>query len=528
MDLNIESTHLLATALVCMVLGYVFFILMRRSLPKRLKAEQLQQREIVRQKAITKSQHIAAEARSRQQEKEQMLLEEFEAHIEDRKHDLEAEKEEILLQEQFVEREEQRLAKVESQYQSYEAKVNKVKDAYNNLALKIDESRHELHHKLAAVANCTVEQVQENLRDKMINTRTLDSQKRIKELTEQMQNNSKKSAERTLSRLLARYEPQFVWPKPVSHVEITSSRILDALNSDQVSLIADLTALTDQVEIGLSDEKVESVAAIKLGGGYGIDKEAARLTLEELLPRGSSQWNRVEKVFQKHRQTIEAQAQKLGHKAVNELRLEGIHPEIQKMVGALNWRTSYRQNQYHHSLEVAKLAGILAFELGVDPQIAKRCGLLHDIGKGIDYRIEGSHAVISGDYADRYGEHKIVCDTVMSHHNDLILETPMSYVLKSADTLSGARPGARVNLEEGYQIRLSAIEDAVKSFPGILKIAIMNGGREVHIEVNHKKVKENELKSFTENIAQKIEEDVAYPGQIKVLVSRRFESVAVA
>ena len=260
-----------------------------------------------------------------------------------------------------------------------------------------------------------------------------------------------------------------------------------------------------------------------------MDKEAARLTLEEILPKGKNYWDRsAKKVYQKHRTQLDQQAERLGRHAVAVLKLDNIHPEVQRMVGALNWRTSYRQNQFHHSLEVARLAGILAFELGVDPDIAKRCGLLHDIGKGLDYRIEGSHAVISGDYADRYGESKLVCDTVMSHHNDLVLETPMSYVLKSADTLSGARPGARVNLEEGYQVRLSAIEEVVKSFPGIQKMAIMNGGREVHVEVNHKKIREENLKTFTANIARKIEENVAFPGQIKVLVSRRFESVAVA
>ena len=180
---------------------------------------------------------------------------------------------------------------------------------------------------------------------------------------------------------------------------------------------------------------------------------------------------------------------------MNTLQLKNIHPEVEKMVGALNWRTSYRQNQYFHSLEVAQLAGLLAAELGEDPDIAKRCGLLHDIGKGIDYRIDGSHAVISADYADRYGEKQIICNTVMSHHNDLVLDTPMANILKTADALSGARPGARVNLEEGYQIRLSAIDQAVRSFPGILKIAIMNGGREVHIDVNHNKVKEDQLRS---------------------------------
>jgi ribonuclease Y len=225
---------------------------------------------------------------------------------------------------------------------------------------------------------------------------------------------------------------------------------------------------------------------------------------------------------------LEKMALRLGRQAVSKLHINGLNEEIIKMVGALNWRTSYRQNQYYHSLEVAELAGILATELHEDVDTAKRCGLLHDIGKGLDYKIEGSHAIISGDYADRYGESKLICDTIMSHHNDIVLETPLSYLLKTADTLSGARPGARVHLEEGYQIRLAAIDQSIRSFSGILKVAIMSGGREVHVEVNHKKVKENELEKLTKEIVHKIETDVAFPGQIKVVVTRRFEAIAVA
>ena len=179
-------------------------------------------------------------------------------------------------------------------------------------------------------------------------------------------------------------------------------------------------------------------------------------------------------------------------------------------------------------MEVAKLAGIIASELGVDADAAKRCGLLHDIGKAIDYRIEGSHAVISGDYADRFGENRLICDTVMSHHNDLVIETPLAYVLRAADTLSGARPGARVNLEEGYQMRMSGIESCVRSFPGVVSLSIMNGAREVHVEVNNKRVQEHDLERLSQSIARKIETDVAFPGEIKILVSRRFEATAVA
>ena len=213
---------------------------------------------------------------------------------------------------------------------------------------------------------------------------------------------------------------------------------------------------------------------------------------------------------------------------MRKLSLKGIHPEIQKLVGALNWRTSYRQNQWYHTVEVATLAGILANELGEDPDAAKRTGLLHDIGKALDYGIDASHAIISADYADRFGEKRYICDVVLSHHADLLVESPLAYILQTADTLSGARPGARVNLEEGYQIRLGAIQDAVYSFEGISDLAIMNGGREVHVQVFHNNVHTKELKSLAEKIARRIEDEVNYPGQIKVIVTRTIEATKVA
>ena len=528
MELTLEYSTLILSGLLAFVLGYATFWILKRSLPKKLRAEHQQQYELVTQKARNKAEKDKIEARNRQEKREALAFEELETLLNDRKEDLEAEEAELTNQEQFASREESRVAKIENQYKIFAEKVAEVEHEFDEKKLELNQSRLGLQDALAKTAETDVITIQKSLAEDLVDERQLESQKRIKELNEQINDNAKKSAERVLARMLARYEPDFVWPKPTSHVELTSPKIIDQLHDDKNTIIQDIAAITDQVEISLVQEKPEHTPVIKLGGGYGIDKEAARLTLEELLPKGPAQWNKFDRIYNKHRQVLEKQAAKLGGEAARILEIESIHPEVQKMVGALNWRTSYRQNQFYHSLEVARLAGILAFELGVDPEIAKRCGLLHDIGKGLDYRIEGSHAVISGDYADRFGESKLVCDTVMSHHNDLVLDTPMSYVLKSADTLSGARPGARVNLEEGYQIRLSAIEEVVKSFPGIVKMAIMNGGREVHIEVNHKKIRENSLQRFTADIARKIEEDVAFPGQIKVLVSRRFESVAVA
>lgn len=525
-SLTIE--YLILVAAFGVVAGFGIFATVRSILPKKLRATHEDQRTLVIQKALQRKEQLLVETRKRSDERLVSMREELEGNLEEEKLTIEAADTDLNLQEQFVQHEEERIQKLETVFAGTAKKIDDLSNQLEDLKRQNAEVVTKMQDQLARIADMERESTCKGIVEGVVNERQLDSQKRIKELVDDLDSHSKKGAERVLSRILSRYQPTFVWPKSTNHVEIQNPRLFEALETNP-GLIETLVQLTEGVEITLSPQTPEGAPpVIRLGGGYGINKEAARLTLEELLPRGPTQWARVDKAYLKHRKNIEIQALKLGRQAVQELKLNNIHEEIQKMVGALNWRTSYRQNQYHHSVEVSRLAGLIAGELGVDPDLAKRCGLLHDIGKGIDYRIEGSHAVISGDYADRFGEKRLICDTVMSHHNDLVLDTPLAYVLKSADTLSGARPGARINLEEGYQERLAAMEEAIKSFPGIQKVAIMNGGREVHIGVNHKKIREEELQSFCAAIARKIEQEVAFPGQIKVLVTRRFEASAVA
>lgn len=525
---HFSTSHIVLVALLGISLGYAFFVVVRFLLPRKQRADHIEQRNIVIQKAQQRKEQIILEARKRAEEKALQMQEELEVSLEEERLALEATDLDLTTQDEFVQHEDLRIQKLELTHQNHANKVKELEQQLADARNEVAQIRISLQENLARIADTDRDATRQMLSDNTINERNLDSQKRIKDLVDDLNSHSKKGAERVLSRIISRYQPSFVWPKGTNHVDIQNPRLFDLLQTNP-QLIDELKVLTEGVEITLSPTTHDGLPAIiRLGGGYGIFKEAARLSLEELLPKGPSHWTKVDKTYLKHRRALEIQALKLGRQAISELKLTDIHEEIQKMVGALNWRTSYRQNQFYHSLEVAKLAGILAGELGVDPNMAKRCGLLHDIGKGIDYRIEGSHAVISSDYADRFGEKRLICDTVMSHHNDLVLDTPMSYVLKSADTLSGARPGARINLEEGYQERLAAIEEAIKTFPGIQKVAIMNGGREVHIGVNHKKIREEELQNFAAAIARKIEIEVAFPGQIKVLVTRRFEASAVA
>ncbi len=520
------------TIISSVAVGVLIFYVIIRFLPSRLKAENKANFNDIIAQAKAQAQKIKEENLSRLREETQIFKEELNENLLNKKEDLKIFEEDLQARENFLNHEEQRVKKLEHENEYYLKKSQKVLQSLNDARNNFENVRQDLSLKLSDRAAINSEKLVERLCQNLAENRVLEHQKSLKNLSDDLSMNAKRYAQRILARSLARYAPQFYWPKASNTVEIENLKIFEQLQSQQFdeSLIAPLKALAE-VEISFtSPEKEHSnfPPQLKLAGGHGIHREAAKLTLQEIIKKGLNFSDKFKSRYEYFKTDLEQLAQKLGLQAVTELKIKDLHPEILKMVGALNWRTSYRQNQYLHTVEVARLAGMLADELGIDEDQAKRVGLLHDIGKTIDYKIEGSHAVISGDYADRYGEGKVVCDVVMSHHNDLVVETPLAFVLKAADTLSGARPGARVNLEEGYQDRLSAIDEVVKSFHGITKSAIMNGGREIHIEVNNKRIKEEELERLAKDIAQKIETSVAFPGQIKVQIQRRFEATAVA
>lgn len=514
-------------ALFSISLGYLAFYGVYKLLPKRLKADQKKQFDDI----VGDAQRQAIERRKaeaeRLEDEHQLMLEQLESDISERQEDLKLEEEDLAARERSILLEETRFEKMALEVKTHEEKVAETKETCDSRVEEIRATKKELTSHLEATAHVEGAQLLRSLRDNLIESRQIEAQKSLRFLDDELSSSSKRLAQRLMARAMARYAPEFYWPKSLNFVELADQKMAERLANEGTTLIADFKEKSG-IEIELLTGPEQMVPTIKLAGGAGVDREAVRLAFTEVLEKGPSAWTKAAVFFDKHRAALEQEAIRLGRQAVLEVQLKGIHPELQKLIGYLNWRTSYRQNQWYHTVEVSKLAGILAAELGLDPDAAKRCGLLHDVGKALDYRIEGSHAVISGDYADRFGESRIICDTVMSHHNDLIVESPLAYVLRAADTLSGARPGARVNLEEGYQMRLSGIESAVRSFPGVVAMSIMNGAREVHVEVNNKRVHEQELEKLSQNIARRIETDVAYPGEIKVIVTRRFEATAVA
>lgn len=508
--------------------GYLTFLLILRLLPSRLSAGHVAQKNEVMTEARKHAEAIRREAQTANDAKLQILREEVDSAATQRAEDLKLAEADLDIYENQIQPVTARIQKLENDLKQVEQHTAFAKSTFDETKQKVLEVQSSLHAELEKRSRSDSAMILKSLTDQLAEQRRLEAQKLLKLHSEELSHAAKRIASRFLGRSMARYAPEFPWPKMINTVDIEDKKYWDIFQNDSQGLVATLKELAG-VEAEFMPARYEDMPAIlKLSGGMGVDREAARLAFGELIRTGQSSWNKAPEFYAKHRGILDQQALKMGKQAAVELQLDNLHIEVLRLVGYLNWRTSYRQNQYLHSFEVSMLAGLVAEELGVDPTEAKRCGLLHDIGKVLDYRIEGSHAVISGDYADRYGESRLICDTLMSHHNDLVLETPLAHVLKTADTLSGARPGARVNLEEGYQDRLSAIDDVIRGFHGITKSAIMNGGREIHIEVNHKRVREDELEALTSAIAKKIETDVAFPGQIKVMVSRRFESSAVA
>lgn len=527
-----EMTTLLTTIIVLVAsitIGAYFARLMVRRTQNAVQglgesAEQIirnakQRRDAILDEALkTAREELAADAERLEEERAVVrgFNEEFERELNQRQSKLDKKWNEFQAQEaQFTDRL-QKTHETHPELTTIAKNISEIeKKLIENLVIKTSSDRHDIE-------NSTKEEV--------LNAEKLGISKWMLENQERLKTEAQRSAREVLQNIYNRYSPRFIWPKTSFNVEAPSKDLVARHFGENSALVKQLLEGTETTLDVAMDPQSEQAPTLKISGGAGVDKEIIRLTLEEIFGRNQFHPDRVRQILTKHKQNIDRLVLKMGQEAIQILELEQMHPEILKLIGSLNFRTSHRQNQYFHSLEVARLAGMLADEIGVDPRLAKRSGILHDIGKVLDYKIEGSHAVISGDYANRYGEADVVVDTVLSHHDDKIVETPHAYILKAADAMSGARPGARVDMEEGFQKRIEGIAEVINSFQtqGVTGSAIMHAGREVHVFVDNRRIKEKDIDPLAQNICRKLETDVQFPGQIKVTVVRRIEISEVA
>ena len=251
-----------------------------------------------------------------------------------------------------------------------------------------------------------------------------------------------------------------------------------------------------------------------------IRREIARISLEKLIVDGRIHPARIEEMVEKATKEVDATIKEAGEEATLEVGVHGIHPELVKLLGKMKFRTSYGQNALKHSIEVSIMAGLLASEIGVDVKLAKRAGLLHDIGKSVDHEIEGTHIQIGADLCRRYKENPIVVNAVESHHDDVEPQTLIACIVQAADTISAARPGARRETLESYTNRLKQLEDITNSFKGVEKSYAIQAGREVRVMVVPDQITDDDMVLLARDISKRIEDDLDYPGQIKVNVIR--------
>lgn len=268
--------------------------------------------------------------------------------------------------------------------------------------------------------------------------------------------------------------------------------------------------------------------AITLSSFEPVRREVARVALEKLISDGRIHPTRIEETVEKARREVDATIKAEGERAVMEVGVNGIHHELIKLLGRLRYRTSYGQNVLNHSIEVALLAGLMASELGLDPTIAKRAGLLHDIGKSLDHEMEGSHVQIGVDVAKKYRESETVVHAIAAHHGDVEAKTIIACLVQAADAISAARPGARRETLENYIKRLEKLEEVASSFNGVDSCYAIQAGREIRVMVKPETVSDEQMTLLARDICKKIEEDLDYPGQIKVNMIRESRAVDYA
>ena len=354
-----------------------------------------------------------------------------------------------------------------------------------------------------------------------------DSRLEIAKLVKKIEDEAKESAEKKAKEIMGfaiqRYASDYVADATVSAVSLPGDEMKGRIIGREGRNIRALEAATG-VDL-IVDDTPEMVT---LSGFDPVRREIAKLSLERLIADGRIHPTRIEEVVEKVRKEIDANIREEGEKAVFDLGLSGIHPELIKTLGRLKYRTSYGQNMLQHSREVAYLAGMMAGELGVDTKLAKRSGLLHDLGKAIDHETEGSHQEIGSNLAKKFGENYKVVNAIYSHHGDADPLTVEAALVAAADALSAARPGVRRESIEHYLKRLEELEKLALSFKGVEKCYAIQAGREIRIMVQPERISDESSVILCKDIARKIEKELTYPGQIKVTVIREMRAVELA
>lgn len=413
--------------------------------------------------------------------------------------------------------------KKEKENRHFEKELQELKKNIERKVIHIKKLEAEQNERLVKISGLTAEEAKQMLMENMVNEARKDASQTMKELVDHAKSEAKKEAQKIIVQSIQRTAADHSIETTISVVQIQNDEMKGRIIGKEGRNIRAFEAATG-VDVIVDD----TPEAVILSSFDQFRREVARVSLERLMADGRIHPARIEEVVEKVRQELEEDMVKEGENTILQLGLHTMHSELTRYIGRMKYRSSYGQNLLQHSIEVAYLTGIMAAELGLDTQLAKRSGLLHDVGKTLDKTYEGPHALLGYEITKKYKEHPIVVNAVGSHHEDIAMEHPIAALVQAADAISGARPGARREPLEGYVKRLETLEALAKSFEGVAKTYAIQAGREVRVVVEHDKIDDIIADKLSHDIATKIEQDMEYPGQIKVTVIREVRKIAYA
>lgn len=409
---------------------------------------------------------------------------------------------------EVLESREAELSRRDHDLKSKEEAVQQKEKKYDGL---VEETRQRLEQ----VANLSRDEAKRMLMDSLVEEARHEAARRIITIEEEAREEAERRAKKVICIAVERLSGEFVAERTASIIHLPSDDMKGRIIGREGRNIRAIEAAAG-VDLVVDD----TPEAVLISSHSPIRREIARVALERLIADGRIHPARIEEVVKKAEQEVEEAVREAGQRAVLELGVHGVHPELLKLLGMLKYRYSYGQNVLMHSVETAYICGIMAAELGLNEKQARRVGLLHDIGKAVSHEIEGSHAIIGGEVARKYGESAKVVNAIAAHHEEVRAETVLAPLVDAADALSGARPGARRETLESYVRRLDALERISNSFSGVEKSFALQAGREVRIIVNPGSVTDGEASMLAREVAKKIESEMTYPGQIRVTVIR--------
>ena len=414
----------------------------------------------------------------------------------------------VISKEEALDKKAEAIEKREASFSAKEEELSKMKKEVQNLH---DRSVQELER----ISGFTSEQAKEILLKTVEDDVKHDTAKLVKELTTKAKEDAEKKAKEYVVTAIQKCAADHVSETTISVVQLPNDEMKGRIIGREGRNIRTLEMMTG-VDLIIDD----TPEAVVLSAFDPIRREVARIALEKLIVDGRIHPARIEEMVEKAQKEVEVMIQEEGEAATLEVGVHGIHPELVRLLGKMKFRTSYGQNVLRHSIEVAHLSGLLAAELGLDVRIAKRAGLLHDIGKAVDHEMEGSHIQLGVDLCRKYKESAIVINAVEAHHGDVEPQSLIACIIQAADAISAARPGARREVLETYTNRLKQLEDIANSFKGVEKSFAIQAGREIRVMVVPEQVSDEDMILLARDISKQIEADLEYPGQIKVNLIR--------